>query len=262
MLKFGEKTNNKGILMIKAYGKWVCLCFVTLFPFSILADIVPFDDEITELKSDKGKDALYLHNAGAYLQGIEFEKGILEYGVLFLDKTGGSSGINWHIQENTGNFENFYIRPHNDVQEDANPTFKGTPSLPDNMFTSWELSKSFTHKNEIPLSHFKTDWKSSEIEANRVLNIAKYREWSGETKKLSFGYSNFATVYIEDRPLYSGSTLYRSRDYRYLGMLGVFDEVYLPLKEENNEVCIKVTDCFGGWATMGCSEDMSDITLK
>jgi hypothetical protein len=42
-----------------------------------------------------------------------------------------------------------------------------------------------------------------------------------------------------------------SRDYRYLGTIGYFDNVTLPLEAGKNEICIAVSEAFGGWGIMG-----------
>ena len=50
--------------------------------------------------------------------------------------------------------------------------------------------------------------------------------------KTSFGYSDRVNVYLNGQLLYGGDNTYRTRDYRYLGTIGLFDELWLPLKTE------------------------------
>ena len=69
-------------------------------------------------------------------------------------------------------------------------------------------------------------------------------------KKLKFGYSDKVKVYVNNRLVYSGDNTFRSRDYRYLGTIGLFDAVYIPLEPGNNEILFAVSEQFGGWGVM------------
>ena len=46
---------------------------------------------------------------------------------------------------------------------------------------------------------------------------------------LELGYSDRAIVYLNGERLYRGNATYRSRDYRFLGSIGLWDTIYLPL---------------------------------
>jgi glyoxylase-like metal-dependent hydrolase (beta-lactamase superfamily II) len=72
-----------------------------------------------------------------------------------------------------------------------------------------------------------------------------------ETRLFSFGYSDRASVYLNGTLIYKGNNNYLSRDYRYLGTIGLFDSVALPLKRGDNELWIAVSEDFGGWGIMG-----------
>lgn len=90
------------------------------------------------------------------------------------------------------------------------------------------------------------------------LVVASNRE---QIKGLRFGYSDAVSVYVNGVRLYGGSNLYTSRDYRYLGTIGLFDEIYLPLKAGENDVWFAVSEAFGGWGVMAQFEDMDGITV-
>ena len=62
-------------------------------------------------------------------------------------------------------------------------------------------------------------------------------------------------VFVNGRRVYSGDNTYMSRDYRYLGTIGLFDSVVLPLQPGKNEICVAVTEAFGGWGIMGRIDD-------
>lgn len=83
-----------------------------------------------------------------------------------------------------------------------------------------------------------------------------------QVKKLRFAFSDEVKVYFNDRLLYSGSDVYQSRDYRFLGTVGLFDELYLPLKKGDNELWLAVTENFGGWGVKAVFDDMSGISIQ
>ncbi len=68
---------------------------------------------------------------------------------------------------------------------------------------------------------------------------------------LDLGFSDRARVYLNGRLLYAGDNSYLSRDYRYLGTIGTFDRVALPLVEGTNELMVAVSEGFGGWGLIG-----------
>ena len=54
-------------------------------------------------------------------------------------------------------------------------------------------------------------------------------------------------MFLNGRPLYEGDDTYRSRDYRFLGSIGWYDALHLPLEEGANELAVVVSEDFGGW---------------
>jgi hypothetical protein len=64
---------------------------------------------------------------------------------------------------------------------------------------------------------------------------------------LEFGYSDRAVVYLNGTALFTGDDTYRSRDYRFLGSIGYWYRLYLPLVVGPNELVIAVSEDFGGW---------------
>jgi len=75
-------------------------------------------------------------------------------------------------------------------------------------------------------------------------------------KQLNIGYSDAAAVFVNGTLIYRGDNTYMSRDYRYLGTIGLFDSVALPLEKGENEIWIAVTEAFGGWGIMGQLVDL------
>ena len=138
--------------------------------------------------------------------------------------------------------------------------------------TRWEVSGAFDRsllddKHSLDANDMSsTSWTALEAEPTGITNLAQVAS-IGEnndtvfvrhmlssdeatTKLMTFGYSDDAKVFVNGKLVYSGSNLYRSRDYRYLGTIGLFDSVLLPLEEGENEICIAVSEAFGGWGLM------------
>jgi hypothetical protein len=85
---------------------------------------------------------------------------------------------------------------------------------------------------------------------------------SEQIKELSFGFSDFVTVYLNDKAIYYGADNFMSRDYRFLGTIGFFDKLFLPLKKGSNELWFVVSENFGGWGVKAKFENMDGISLK
>lgn len=82
-----------------------------------------------------------------------------------------------------------------------------------------------------------------------------------QTKRFAFGYSDRVVVILNGQPIYRGTNKWRSRDYRYLGTIGLFDEVYLDLKKGENELLFAVSEDFGGWLITGKLIDKENVTI-
>jgi len=162
------------------------------------------------------------------------------------------------------------------------------PKTPDNgtngFITKWMVSnavnRSFfdgrTQLSSEQKSYFK--WSTQQSEPSGTINLAKFIP-NGDTNRtviarfdiesstdkilpMNFGFSDYVTVYVNDNAVYSGADNFMSRDYRYLGTIGLFDEVYLPLKKGNNEIWFVVSEDFGGWGVKAKIENMDQISLK
>lgn len=83
-----------------------------------------------------------------------------------------------------------------------------------------------------------------------------------QIKKLDFGYSDRVLAILNGAPIYSGSNNWRSRDYRYLGTIGLFDSIYLHLKKGRNELVMAVSEDFGGWLITGKFDDLNGIKVS
>ena len=76
---------------------------------------------------------------------------------------------------------------------------------------------------------------------------------------LELGFSDRAVVHLNGMPLYRGDDSYRSRDYRFLGSIGWFDTVYLPLQAGQNELVLAISESFGGWGVQARFPDAAGL---
>ena len=170
----------------------------------------------------------------------------------------------------------------------SNPPLKGkakpAPQAPAGTVMSWMISdpieaKSLEKKYQLTSADKLALlwWDKLDCESTGICNLAKLHGLQGDrntvfarltiqsdsyqTKPIVFGFSDIARVYFNDRLLYVGSDNYRSRDYRFLGTIGLFDELYLPLRKGDNELWIAVTENFGGWGIKAQFDDVKGIKL-
>ncbi len=147
----------------------------------------------------------------------------------------------------------------------------------ENYLMQWQVSESFnvqaldkvTHLN---LTQIKvSNWSPLTADNFGIVNLAKVQGLqedkntalakttlyanNEQIKTLHFGYSDKVKVFLNNQLIYSGDNSFRSRDYRYLGTIGLFDSLYLPLKKGKNELIFAVSERFGGWGLQAKLED-------
>lgn len=98
--------------------------------------------------------------------------------------------------------------------------------------------------------------------ANTVFARIAIDSDTDQLKTLIFGYSDRVRVFVNGRLIYTGSNGYRTRDYRYLGTIGFFDALTLPLEKGHNEVWFAVSESFGGWGLQAAFEDTEGLRIE
>ena len=83
-----------------------------------------------------------------------------------------------------------------------------------------------------------------------------------QIKLFEFGYSDDVIAILNGQAIYKGTNFWKSRDYRYLGTIGLFDGIYLNLKKGKNTLLLAVSENFGGWLVTGRFTDQSGIKIK
>ena len=81
------------------------------------------------------------------------------------------------------------------------------------------------------------------------------------SRRLEFGFSDRVRVYLNGRLLFAADDSYRSRDYRFLGSIGWWDALQLPLEAGRNELVLAVSEDFGGWGVQARFPDPAGLTF-
>ncbi len=172
-----------------------------------------------------------------------------------------------------------------------NPEIKGTPKpepvAKSGSILTWDVSNTFdgksldgktilTKKEKHGLVYKKLKSEKSGLTNLAVLQgIKKGKDTvfarvvisskSDQVKKMNFGFSDKVKIYLNNQILCEASDEFSSRDYRFLGTVGFYDAVFLPLKKGDNEVLFAVSEDVEdrtGWAVKARFEDMKGISIK
>lgn len=181
-----------------------------------------------------------------------------------------------------GYFANFSVTRMDKPPLKSKP--KAPKPTPPGTVMTWRISKSFpesvlvqaltltdAHKNNI-------EWQTLACEPSGLANISRLIKYDRQNntvfarlvidspkkqlKMLVLGFSDRVRVYLNGNLLYTGQNNYSSRDYRFLGTIGYFDALALPLEKGNNELWLAVSENFGGWGIQGRFDDMKGISIK
>lgn len=68
-----------------------------------------------------------------------------------------------------------------------------------------------------------------------------------EVRKFWLGYSDEVSVFLNGRFVFYGNSAYRLRDPSFLGIVGLFDALPLPLRRGDNELLLLLGESSGGW---------------
>jgi hypothetical protein len=169
------------------------------------------------------------------------------------------------------------------------------PPMPAGTLTNWALSPAFdalARRLEQPLSPAEIgamQWQDVTAEAPGIVPINRYRESPhprvtfandfarrlepqpgmkvvyartsisaerDQMRKLSIGYSDDVSVFLNGQILYRGRSAQNFRDPAFLGIVDPEnDAVYLPLKKGSNDLVLAVSELGGGWGFICRLED-------
>lgn len=198
---------------------------------------------------------------------------------LLQEQKAGAIGISSNV--GAMRFANFSYTSTDDITIKSQENVPA--NIPANSIMQWQVSNSFKEdvlkdKNMLDLSFVnKFSWKKLSIENGGFANLARLSPVTDsntvfakitivsdkdQVKKLDIGYSDRIKAFCNGQAIYSGNNSFRTRDYRYLGTIGYFDTIYLPLKKGENTIMLAVSETFGGWGVMGKWENMDGIRVK
>ena len=177
----------------------------------------------------------------------------------------GTVGLNGPRDRSTY-FSNFSYTIDNTLVFDSPPDV----DVPPGFIRDWELSQPFrlsqidfersphdqdlgpinwTAVNSEPLGLVDIAWHTGRTgrEPDCVFARTTLHSDEDQTKELTFGYSDGVAIFLNGELLFIGNSAYRQRDPSFLGIIGLFDAAYLPLKKGENELILLVAESFGGW---------------
>lgn len=163
------------------------------------------------------------------------------------------------------------------------PTLVGVPDpeppQPPGVISSWDVSDPFPEgalagSLELPKEVMAArTWTSLGVERSGLANLGRINPLGGDrntalarasieaeeaaVRPLELGFSDRATLFLNGRALFHGDESYRNRDYRFLGSIGWWDTVYLPLDAGRNELVVAVSEDFGGWGLQARFADLA-----
>ena len=179
-------------------------------------------------------------------------------------------------------FSNFRVRTTPDV-----PWERHWPPMPPGTLTKWSISPSYdalARNVESPLNASEAaaiQWQDVEAEPPGLVALYRYRDaphlqvsFAGDfskrlepqpgtkllyaradlvcdreqVRKLSIGYSDEVSLFLNGKILYRGRSAQNFRDPGFLGIMNAEnDAVYLPLKRGKNELMLAISELGGGW---------------
>ena len=166
-------------------------------------------------------------------------------------------------------FSNFTYKITDDLQFDPSPLVDTVPGI----IAEWQLSQPF-ELSEIDLEQYpqaqflsQIEWQEVRSEPSGLIDIARYTSRLGRQPDcvlarttimtdqerildFRFGYSDAVSIFLNGDPYFVGNSAYQSRDPSFAGIIGYFDNLYLPLKKGKNEILLMIAEAFGGWGFM------------
>jgi DNA-binding beta-propeller fold protein YncE len=170
-------------------------------------------------------------------------------------------------RDKTAYFSNFRFKSDNTLKFEPAPP----QETPLGIIKDWEISQIFK-ANQVDLEKTPAqqgipiiEWQKAEILPAGLVDISRYQGRQGadpdliwartrirsdknEVKQFAFGYSDYITIFLNGQILFAANSGFRQRDPSFLGIVGLNDYVYLPLKKGDNELLLLVAESFGGWA--------------
>ena len=189
--------------------------------------------------------------------------------------------IGFVVVPGSARFANVVLRP------ESAPRLTGTPptvrdSAPATIVRSWRVSAPFAESSLIGANELTAvpggKWSVLGVEERGIANLARLAPFDSShntvvaavtldatqatTVPMRFGFSDRVRVFLNGRLLYAGNDGFGTRDADFLGTVGLFDELALPLRRGRNELWFAVSETFGGWAITADLPDRRGIRVS
>jgi hypothetical protein len=194
----------------------------------------------------------------------------------------GAGEVGVMVAPGVARFANFVVRP------DAAPSLVSTPpvsrdSTPSTIVRTWRVSGPFTGSlmtgvADLTALPAPATWAKLDVEERGIANLARLSGIGDgrntvvaavtitsdrvRTVPVRFGFSDRVRVYLNGQMLYSGNDGFGTHDPDFLGIVGLFDELALPLKSGRNELWFAVSETFGGWGIVADLPDRAGIAVS
>jgi hypothetical protein len=161
------------------------------------------------------------------------------------------------------------------------------PELPPGTVRTWAVSAAMAESAAYDAASLDEPdsiaWTPLPVETKGIANLARAAKRTDQTPTvlarvnvqsdrkrtvpLRLGFSDRVRVYLNGTLLFAANDQQGSRDYRFLGTVGLYDTLFLPLRKGSNSVVLVVTESGsapngGGWAAYGAFEDMTGLSLS
>lgn len=179
-------------------------------------------------------------------------------------------------------FANINVTPGEQAAAPAETPFE----LPSGLVRTWQVSGAMDEDTAYRFAEEgrqnRITWRPLEVETNGFANLARVAINAPETRAtmaritvesdarrttaMRFAFSDRVQIYVNGAMIYAGDDAQSSRDYRFLGTVGWYDTLIIPLRRGANEIVFVVSEgdenrVGGGWAAGAAFPDMTGIRL-
>lgn len=212
---------------------------------------------------------------------------------LVREPAAGAVGFTAGFQE--ARFANIVVRPagpedlHGDdrgAADDAAPSHVGSarraPADGARLVRRFRVSTPFAEDRVAGTDALDTgdwsalSWRTLDVEREGIANLARlHGNDAGNTVfaavtltsdrprrvAVRIGFSDRVKAYLDGRPIFAAADEWRTRDFRFLGIIGLHDTLFLDLEPGANELWLAVSEGFGGWGVMLEIPDVDGLRL-
>ena len=186
------------------------------------------------------------------------------------------------LSGNGARFANVVVRPGAPSLSTAAPPAV-RDSTPATIVRRWRVSTPFAESLMPGVANLSnvpglTTWTTLDTEERGIANLARLAgngngrntvvaavtitSDRARTVPVRFGFSDRVRVYLNGQMLYAGNDAFGTHDPEFLGIVGLLDELVLPLKSGSNELWFAVSETFGGWAITADLPDRNGISIR